>query len=57
MNAIHKAAVLCTAGLGIALSIPASAQNYPTTNGDYVTMTSITVDDGHGLDYARLRTH
>lgn len=52
MIAIRKAAMLCVAGLGLALAAPVSAQNYPMTSGDYVTMTSVTVDDGHGLDYA-----
>lgn len=52
MNCFKLAAVLCVAGSGLAFTTTAGAQNYPMASGDYVTMTSVTVDDGHGLDYA-----
>ncbi len=41
-------AALC----GTMLVAPAQAQNYPTGYGDYVSVTEITVDDGHNLDFA-----
>jgi hypothetical protein len=47
-----KAMSLMGAGAVLALATPALAQNYPLVEGDYVEVTSVTVDDGHGLDYA-----
>ena len=31
---------------------PAAAQNDPFTGGDYVSVTGVSIDDGHYLDYA-----
>ena len=50
MNAYRKAAVLA-ATLALAWSVPGMAQNSPFVPGDYVEVSSVTVDDGHGLDY------
>jgi hypothetical protein len=34
-----------------AFAVPAFAQNSPFMGGDYVSVTGISVDDGHALDY------
>lgn len=39
-------ALLCTTPMA------ALAQQYPIVSGDYVSVSSISVDDGHDLDYA-----
>ena len=52
MNAYRKAAVMA-ASLALAWSMPGAAQTDPFVGGDYVEVSSITVDDGHGLDYAQ----
>ena len=52
MNAYRKAAVMA-ASLALAWSVPGMAQSDPFVPGDYVQVSSITVDDGHGLDYAQ----
>lgn len=47
--------LLAAAAVGLAFATPqaASAQNpWPTVDGDYVEVSTISVDDGHGLDYA-----
>jgi hypothetical protein len=33
-------------------AVPAAAQNDPFVGGDYVTVTGVSIDDGHYLDYA-----
>ena len=33
-------------------AVPAAAQNDPFMGGDYVSVTAISIDDGHYLDYA-----
>ena len=33
-------------------AVPAAAQNDPFIGGDYVTVTGISIDDGHYMDYA-----
>ncbi len=33
-------------------AVPAAAQNDPFMGGDYVSITSVSIDDGHFLDYA-----
>lgn len=50
MTRIRYAAAFAAALL---LSAPtlSYAQNDPTTGGDYVDVTSVTIDDGHDLDY------
>ncbi len=43
------------AALGAAtmlFAIPAAAQDFPVTGGDYWTISEITIDDGHFGDYA-----
>ncbi|MFM6832776.1 MAG: hypothetical protein ACKOVA_20930, partial [Novosphingobium sp.] len=52
MNAYRKAAVMA-ASLALAWSMPGMAQNYPLVPGEYVEVSSVTIDDGHGLDYAQ----
>lgn len=51
MNSIRFAALaaVCTAAV---FAAPARSQNYPFNTGDYVEVTEVTIDDGHGLDYA-----
>ena len=51
MKAIRHAAVLA-ASLTLAFAAPAIAQEFPLTSGEYVEVTSVTVDDGHNMDYA-----
>lgn len=51
MNAFRLAARLAAPAC-LAFASPAIAQNYPLAEGEYVTVSSITVDDGHGIDYA-----
>ena len=49
MTILRLAAGALALGL---MSMPATAQNFPMTPGDYVEVTSVTIDDGHNLDYA-----
>ena len=51
MNLYRKTAVVA-ASLALAWSAPGVAQNSPFTPGDYVDVASVTIDDGHGLEYA-----
>ena len=51
MRAFRRAAVLA-ASLSLAFAVPAIAQEFPLTSGEYVEVTSVTVDDGHNMDYA-----
>ena len=52
MNAYRKAAVM-VASLTLAWSVPGMAQTDPFVPGDYVEVSSVTIDDGHGLEYAQ----
>ena len=52
MKAIRRAAILA-ASLTIAFALPSAAQEVPLTAGDYVEVTTVTIDDGHNLDYAK----
>ncbi len=38
--------------IALALASPAVAQDYPVVPGDYVTVSMISVEDGHDLEYA-----
>lgn len=50
MKRFHLAAFAAAA---LAFSAPAAAQqNDPFMGGDYVTITAVSIDDGHYLDYA-----
>lgn len=49
MKSIYLAAV---AAASLAFAAPAAAQQSPFTGGDYVTVTGVSIDDGHFLDYA-----
>jgi len=49
---MFRLAAFAVAPVCLAFAVPAMAQNYPLAEGEYVTVSSITVDDGHGLDYA-----
>jgi len=51
MSNMLKAAVLA-ASLSCAMQIPAAAQNYPFTPGDYTEVSMIDIADGGGLQYA-----
>lgn len=52
MNAFRKAAILA-ASLSFAFTaMPALAQSDPFIGGDFVEVASVTIDDGHYLDYA-----
>lgn len=52
MNSYRKTAIVA-ASLALAWSMPGAAQNNPFTSGDYVDVASVTIDDGHGLEYAK----
>ena len=52
MQALRRAAVLA-ASFSFAFAAPALAQEFPLTPGEYVEVTSVTIDDGHNMDYAR----
>lgn len=41
------------AAIALAFASPAIAQEYPVVAGEYVSMSMISVDDGHDLDYAK----
>ena len=45
-------AALLAAPLAIALVNPLGAQNNPMIGGDFVEVSSVTIDDGHFTDYA-----
>jgi hypothetical protein len=47
-----KKSLLVFAGLALGVSVPAVAQNVPLGFGDYVEITSVSIDDGHEVDYA-----
>ena len=51
MNLVRHAAVLA-ASVTFALANPVQAQTNPLMAGEYVEVSSITIDDGHSLDYA-----
>lgn len=40
------------AAASLAFAAPAVAQNDPFMGGDYMTVTGVSIDDGHYLDYA-----
>lgn len=52
MQYLRRAAVLA-ASLSLAFATPAFAQADPFVQGDFVEVASITIDDGHYLDYAQ----
>jgi hypothetical protein len=45
-------AALAAITLAVAAPLPVLAQNDPFMGGDYVSVTAISIDDGHYLDYA-----
>lgn len=47
-----RLAALAALTLAFAAPLPALAQNDPFTGGDYMTVTGVSIDDGHYLDYA-----
>lgn len=47
-----RLAALAAFTLAFAAPLPALAQNDPFTGGDYMTVTGVSIDDGHYLDYA-----
>ncbi len=51
MKAYRKAALMA-ASLALAWSVPGMAQDDPFVPGEYVAVSSISVDDGHDLEYA-----
>ena len=50
MKTVRLAALAAT--LAFVAPLPALAQNDPFMGGDYVSVTAISIDDGHYLDYA-----
>lgn len=53
MKHLRRVAVMA-ASLSLAFAMPALAQDsWPMESGDYVEVSSIEVDDGHGLEYAQ----
>lgn len=50
MKSLHFAAMAAVA-LACAVPAAANAQQVPVVPGDYVTVSSISVDDGHDLEY------
>ncbi|MBS3927633.1 MAG: hypothetical protein KGZ65_03430 [Sphingomonadales bacterium] len=51
MKPIRRAAILA-ASLTLVFASPVAAQNDPLVPGEYVEVGSITIDDGHYMDYA-----
>lgn len=51
MKSVRLAAFAAATLLATA-SLPALAQSAPFVGGDYVSITAVSVDDGHSLDYA-----
>jgi hypothetical protein len=49
MKSIRFAAL---AAVSLAFAAPAAAQNDPFMGGDYVSVTGVSIDDGHYMDYA-----
>jgi hypothetical protein len=47
-----RLAAFAAATLAFAAPLPAAAQNDPFIGGDYVSVTGVSIDDGHYLDYA-----
>ncbi len=47
-----KKTLILFAALVLGASVPAAAQNVPLGYGDYVEVTSVSIDDGHTVDYA-----
>jgi hypothetical protein len=48
---MFRRAALVAASLTLACTAPALGQNSPFTGGEYLTVASITIDDGHTLEY------
>lgn len=48
----YRRAAVMAASLALAFATPAMAQSDPFVGGDYVDVASVTIDDGHYLDYA-----
>ena len=51
MFTIRRTALLA-ASFTLAFATPALAQSDPLTGGEFVEVSSVTIDDGHSLDYA-----
>jgi hypothetical protein len=51
MNSFRLAAAALV--LGLTLPLPVAAQESPVDPGDYIEVSMIKVDDGHGLEYAK----
>jgi hypothetical protein len=49
-----RLAAFAAATLAFAAPLPAAAQNDPFIGGDYVSVTGVSIDDGHYLDYANV---
>ena len=47
-----RLAAFAAASLLFTVSLPAAAQNDPFMGGDYVSVTGVSIDDGHYMDYA-----
>ena len=47
-----RLAAIAAITFAFAAPLPALAQNDPFIGGDYVSVTSVSIDDGHYMDYA-----
>ena len=47
-----RLAAFAAVTLAFAAPLPAAAQNDPFIGGDYVSVTGVSIDDGHYMDYA-----
>ena len=49
---LYRRAAIAAASLAFVFATPLAAQNFPMVPGEYVEVGSISIDDGHDLDYA-----
>jgi hypothetical protein len=52
MNLFRRAAIVASS-LSLAFAAPALAQSNPMIGGEYLEVSSISIEDGHFLDYAK----
>ena len=52
-RSVRFGAYFASTSLVTALATPALAQSNPFIGGDFVDVASVTIDDGHSLDYAK----
>ena len=49
---MRKTMIAALGAVTMLFAVPAAAQDFPVTGGDYWTVAEITIDDGHFGDYA-----